>query len=214
MSRFKLVILDFDGTLCDSNNLIVNTMQATIQELGLEYRSREACSKMIGLPLNQCFTDLIPMSEEMGDKCADTYRRIFDENNVPGSVPPFPGVIETIRQLHQEGVAVTIASSRSNRSLMEFVEELHLNDYISYVLGSDDVIHAKPDPEPVLKTLEHYQIDAKDTLVVGDTEFDIKMGVGAGAITCGVTYGNGSIEELQSAGADYIVDSFSDILKL
>lgn len=212
MRKFKLVILDFDGTLGDSNNLITDTMQAVISQLGLEPRTKAECSKMIGLPLKQCFTHLIPMSSEMGDKCTDLYRKIFAENNIPGAVPPFPGVLETLAQLHREGILLSIASSRYHHSLTEFIEEFGISDIISYVLGADDVDKAKPDPESVLKTLDHFGIDAGEALIVGDTEFDIRMGKNAGTSACGVTYGNGTKEELLAAGADYIIDKFSSLL--
>ena len=86
----KTVILDFDGTLGDSYNIITKTMMQTIAELGLEYRTPEECAKTIGLPLSVCFTSIIPMTDEMGKKCTETYRRIFNENNIPGAVTPFP----------------------------------------------------------------------------------------------------------------------------
>ena len=73
----KLVILDFDGTIADTQALITTTMMQTIEALGLESRTREECARMIGLPLKETFTRLIPMSDEMGDMCEATYRRLF-----------------------------------------------------------------------------------------------------------------------------------------
>ena len=82
------------------------------------------------------------------------------------------------------------------------------------MLGADDVTKAKPDPEPVLLTLRKLGFSASRTLVVGDMPFDILMGRGAGAKTCGVTYGNSSREELQVSGADYVIDDFANLLDL
>ena len=169
----KLVILDFDGTLADTRGLIIMTMQQTIALLGLEPRTDDQCAAMIGLPLKQAFTDLIPMTDEMGEQCAATYRRIFNENNAVYTVPAFPNVLETLRLLSQKGYTLTIASSRSHRSLMEFVEDMNLQEVIAYVLGADDVIQAKPNPEPVLKTLEKFGFTPDEALVVGDTWYDI-----------------------------------------
>ena len=207
----KLVILDFDGTLADTRGLIIMTMQQTIALLGLEPRTDDQCAAMIGLPLKQAFTDLIPMTDEMGEQCAATYRRIFNENNTVYTVPAFPNVLETLHLLSQKGYTLTIASSRSHRSLMEFVEDMNLQEVIAYVLGADDVIQAKPNPEPVLKTLEKFGCTPNEALVVGDTWYDIEMGRRAGVRTCGVTYGNGSREELLNAGADFLIDDFSEL---
>ena len=207
----KLVILDFDGTLADTRGLIIMTMQQTIALLGLEPRTDDQCAAMIGLPLKQAFTDLIPMTDEMGEQCAATYRRIFNENNAVYTVPAFPNVLETLRLLSQKGYTLTIASSRSHRSLMEFVEDMNLQEVIAYVLGADDVIQAKPNPEPVLNTLEKFGCTPDEALVVGDTWYDIEMGRRASVRTCGVTYGNGSREELLNAGADFLIDDFSEL---
>ena len=210
----KLIILDFDGTLADTRGLIVKTMQQTLEALGLESRTDDQCAAMIGLPLKQAFTDLIPMTDEMGERCVETYRRIFNENNALYVIPTFPHVIETLHLLHEQGYTLTIASSRSNRSLMEFVNDMHLNEIIPYVLGAEDVTRAKPHPEPVLKTLEDYGCKAEDALVVGDTWYDIEMGRQAGVRTCGVTYGNGTREELVDAGADFLIDDFGELVSI
>ena len=210
----KLIILDFDGTLADTRSLIVMTMQQTIQELELEPRTDDQCAAMIGLPLKEAFTTLIPMTDEMGSRCAETYRRIFNENNAVYQVPAFPNVIETLRRLSQEGYRLTIASSRSHRSLLEFIESMNLQEVLTFVLGADDVIQAKPHPEPVLRTLEKFGCQASEALVVGDTAYDIEMGRRAGARTCGVTYGNGSRAELARAGADFLIDDFGELLDI
>ena len=211
MKKIKLIILDFDGTLADTRGLIVKTMQQTLEALGLESRTDEQCASMIGLPLKQAFTDLIPMSDEMGGQCVETYRKIFNENNALYVIPTFPHVMETLYKLHEQGYILTIASSRSNRSLREFVNDMDLNDVIPYVLGAEDVTRAKPHPDPVLQTLETFGCKAEDALVVGDTWYDIEMGKRAGVKTCGVTYGNGTREELIQAGADYLVDDFGKL---
>ena len=207
----KLIILDFDGTLADTRGLIVMTMQQTIQELGLEPRTDDQCAAMIGLPLKQAFTDLIPMTDAMGDLCVDTYRKIFKENNTNYTAPAFPNVLETLQLLSDKGFTLTIASSRSHWSLMEFVESMNLQEVMSYILGGDDVTQAKPNPEPVLKTLEIFGCTPDEALVVGDTWYDIEMGRRAGVRTCGVTYGNGTREELLNAGADFLIDDFEEL---
>ena len=207
----KLIILDFDGTLADTRSLIVKTMQQTLLALGLEFRTDDQCTAMIGLPLKQAFTNLMPLTGEMGERCAETYRRIFNENNAVYTVPAFPNVLETLHRLSEKGYILTIASSRSHRSLMEFVEDMHLNEVIPYVLGADDVTQAKPHPEPVLKTLEAFGCKPEDAIVVGDTWYDIEMGRRAGVRTCGVTYGNGTRQELTDAGADWLIDDFGEL---
>ena len=87
-------------------------------------------------------------------------------------------------------------------------------DYVSYILGADDVKEAKPKPEPVLKALAKTHFDASETLVVGDMAVDIQMGANAGAKTCGVTWGNGTRDELERVGATFIIDRIEDLIEI
>ena len=89
-----------------------------------------------------------------------------------------------------------------------------ITDYISYLIGADDVQEAKPKPEPVLKTLVAMHYTANETLVVGDMAVDILMGANAGAKTCGVTWGNGTREEFKEAGADFIIDRMEELIRI
>ena len=210
----KLVILDFDGTMADTRSLIVRTMQKVIATLHLDKRTDEECAAMIGLPLRETFTTLLPTSKEQGQECERLYREIFAASDPIKSVQLFPKVLETIAALHSKGITLTIASSRGHESLDAYVEEMHLAPYIHYVLGAEDVEHAKPQPDAVLKTLKELGFTPEETLVVGDMTYDILMGSRAGAHTCGVTYGNGTREELLSVNAESIIDDFEQLLTI
>ena len=211
----KLIIFDFDGTLGDTRRNIVTTMQMTFAELHLPNRSEEACAATIGLPLEGCFQTLFPeLSEQAVLTCAETYRRIFAENLQTMNPNPFPGVVETLKRLKQQGHTLTIASSRFHASLEELTRNMGMADAFSLLVGSNDVKQAKPNPEPVLNTLKALHFDASQTLVVGDMAVDILMGANAGAKTCGVTWGNGTREELESAGATFIINRIEEIEKV
>ena len=208
----KIAILDFDGTLGDTTALIVRTTQAAIRELGLPERSDEQCAAMIGLRLVEIPPVLFPEHEVDRELYAATYRRIFNEFNTEGAVELYQHVMETLKELKRRGIILTIASSRSNASLTEYINNLGLASTITYILGANDVKEGKPNPEAVLKTLEAHGIPADEAIVVGDTVFDIDMGRNAGVKTCGVTYGNGSRESLSNA--DWLIDDFGKLLEL
>lgn len=211
MENIRIMILDFDGTLGDTAGVIVKTMQATIKELGLPSRSDEQCAAMIGLRLIEIPPVLFPECELDGEYYASTYRRLFHDFNTDGAVELYPNVLETLVELKKRGIILTIASSRSKASLTEYVSALGLESVISFVLGADDVKDGKPAPEAVNRTLEEFGFLPEEALVVGDTTFDIQMGKAAGTRTCGVTYGNGSIESL--ADADRIIDDLRELLR-
>lgn len=210
----QLVILDFDGTLADTQPLIVSSLQRTISALHLPSRTDDECKAIIGLPLKECFTTLLGVDDEMAERCAEVYRRVFDEDNHPGVVTLFPHVLETLTTLHDRGLQLAICSSRARPTLDGFVRTFQLEDYFSMIIGANDVQHHKPNPEPVQVILKQLNICPEETLVVGDANYDILMGRNAGCRTCGVTYGNQSSVDLCAAGAEWLIDDFADLLRL
>lgn len=210
----QLIILDFDGTLADTRANIVRTLQASMHQLDLPVADEAACASTIGLKLDDACRHLYPDGPaDLPDRFVETYREIFFRNKESLVPAPFPHVLPTLRQLRQRGVVLTIASSRGMGSLQAFIDAMGLRNCISYVLGADSVEHTKPHPEPVLRTLCETGIDAAHTLVVGDMPVDILMGRNAGVQTCGVTYGNATRDQLQAAGADFLIDDFAELLR-
>lgn len=212
MAETKILILDFDGTLGDTVGVIVQTMQATIRELGLPARTDKECASMIGLRLIDIPPVLFPECNLDGEFYAQTYRRLFHIYNTAGAVELYPNVIETLTELKNRGLVLTIASSRSKASLTNYIKDLGIEALISYVLGADDVVEGKPNPEPVNRTLEKFGFKPEEAIVVGDTVFDVDMGKNAGTKTCGVTYGNGSRESISAA--DWVIDDFGNLLEI
>ena len=223
----KYIIFDFDGTIGDSQSLIVKTLQDTMRARKLEVKSDEACAKTIGLRLDEAFVSLFGMSDEEGMECAATYREIFLENKMTMIVQPFPHVIETLRELHRCGFVLGMASSRNHCSLDGYVHQMQLEDIFSSIVAGDDVEHVKPAPDMVFMALGEMKgmknpvtsVEAGDVedmldevLVVGDMTFDVDMAHNAGCKACAVTYGNGTREQL--ASAEFIIDDFAELLGL
>lgn len=223
----KYIIFDFDGTIGDSQSLIVKTLQDTMRARKLEVKSDEACAKTIGLRLDEAFVSLFGMSAEEGMECAATYREIFLDNKKTMIVQPFPHVIETLRELHRRGYILGMASSRNHCSLDGYVKQMQLEDIFSSIVAGDDVEHVKPAPDMVFMALGEMKgmknpvtsAEAGDVedmldevLVVGDMTFDVDMAHNAGCKACAVTYGNGTREQL--ASAEFIIDDFAELLGL
>ena len=223
----KYIIFNFDGTIGDSQSLIVKTLQDTMRARKLEVKSDEACAKTIGLRLDEAFVSLFGMSAEEGMACAATYREIFLDNKKTMIVQPFPHVIETLRALHRQGYVLGMASSRNHCSLDGYVKQMQLEDIFSSIVAGDDVEHVKPAPDMVFKALgemlgmknpgasaedENIKDVLAETLVVGDMNFDVDMAHHAGCKACAVIYGNGTREQL--ASAEFIIDDFAELLEL
>lgn len=208
----RLIILDFDGTLADTQPIIIASIQATLKELHLPERTDAECRSIIGLPLRECFTTLCGVGDDLAERCADVYRRVFDELNTDGTVRLFPHVLETLTALHDRGLQLAICSSRGRPTLEGFVKTFHLERYVSMVVSANDVEHHKPHPEPVQQILAALGVVPGEAVVVGDASYDILMGRAAGCRTVGVTYGNQSAADLRAAGADHLIDDFADLL--
>lgn len=210
--NMNYVIFDFDGTIGDSQALIVKTLQDTMRKRHLEVKSDAECAATIGLRLDEAFVQLFDLTPEEGMACANTYRDIFEENKQQLIVQPFPHVLDTIHALHRQGYQLAIASSRGSDSLLGYVKQMQIEDCISTIVAGDYVEHVKPAPDMVLKALEAMRGTVEETLVVGDMTYDVDMAHNAGAKACAVTYGNGTREEL--ASADYVIDDFSQLLEI
>ena len=212
MLHTKLCIFDFDGTLADTESVIIKTMQATIKELALPARTDEQCASMIGLRMVEILPELFPECEIEFDLYAQTYKKCFDMINAVEPVQLYPNVLETLQELKSRGIVLTVASSRSNPSLNDYIRNLNLTDLISLVLSANDVNEGKPNPEAINRTLSEFGFNCDEAIMVGDTMFDIRMGVNAGCRTCGVTYGVGSPESLSEA--TWLIDDFKKLLTL
>lgn len=211
--RPKLIIFDFDGTLGDTRQNIIMTLQRTMRERNLELRDEATCASTIGLTLHDSFLRMYPgMGDDEAAECVKHYRDIFYQS-IDECIPKlFGGVAWTLERLREQDIVLSIASSRSSPSLLLFMRSMGIAEMFSYVLGSDNVLGHKPDPEPVLKTLRELGFKPSEALVVGDMPVDIEMAHNAGVRAVGVSYGNATQEELEAAGADVVIDDLAQLL--
>ena len=214
MSLIKNIIFDFDGTLADTSKLIVATMQKSIQDYGLPYRNEEQIKSTIGIRLEEIPSILWPSIKGLGEPFAAVYRKNFETLKDKIPVTLFPGIKETLSRLKKEGFEMSVATSRSHRSVEELTEHLGIRDCFVYLLGGDDVKEGKPAPESINRILSVTGGNSNDTMMVGDMNVDIIMGKNAGVKTCGVTYGNGKAKELEEAGADFIISDFKQLIEI
>ena len=212
---YKNFLFDFDGTLADTSQGIIRTVQGTLERMGFPSADPTAIIETIGLPLPDCFRRATATPEARIQEATDIYREIFPALALE-HITLFPQVLETLALLHGRGIRMAIVSSRHHMSLDPLVKQLGIIRHIplGQVFGEDEALRPKPAPDLTLKVLDAMHLDAADTLVVGDTIYDLQMGSSAGCHTCGVTYGNQSREQLLTASPDHLIDHFAQLAAL
>jgi len=213
--KYRNILFDFDGTLADTRQGIVRTVQGTLQRMSLPPADPKAVAATIGLPLTECFRRATSTPQERLDEAAAIYREIFPFLALD-HITLFPSVLETLCQLQRQGTTMAIVSSRHHMSLDPLVTRLSIIDYIplNRVYGEDESLRPKPAPDLALKILADLALKPQETLVVGDTVYDLQMGAAAGCATCGVTYGNQTAVQLRTATPHHLIDSLADLLLL
>ena len=206
----KNILFDFDGTLADTAQGIVETLRESFVRLGRPVPKEEEMVATIGRPLWKAFQTLGKMTDDEAHRAVDIYGGLFMKYEIP-NIRMFPGVAAMLEQLAERGIRMAIVTSRDRHSLDLILQNNGIDKYFETEVTVDDHLTPKPAPDMVLALLERMEIQADETLVVGDTTFDIEMGNRAGCRPCAVTWGNHSREVLASVCPDMIIDELDSL---
>ena len=208
----RLVIFDVDGTLVDSQAVILAAMNAAFDSQGLASPDRAAVLGIVGLSLDQAVWRLAPdHAPEVRARLVDGYKASYHAHRAQHGAavgsPLFPGARELVETLaNTPGTLLGVATGKSRRGLDALLSDHGLIHHFATLQVADD--HpSKPDPSMVLACLRETGIAAGDAVMVGDTDFDIDMGRAAGVRTVGVQWGYHPVERL--ARADLLIDRFA-----
>lgn len=178
--KITTVVFDFDGTIADTNQLIVDSWQAV-------YRARRGCEGDVntimatfGEPLYETMGKLFPefdIEESVG-----IYRG-YQKDIFLETITDFPGMIDLMKGLKEEGYKVGIATSRLKASTMQGLEKFELHDVVDALVTVEDTDKHKPDPEPALICLKKLNSSPEESIMVGDSAFDMGCGKNAGMTT-------------------------------
>jgi len=211
----KLIIFDCDGTLVDSQHMILTAMTAAYGAHGIPLPKREVLLSVIGLSLVEAFTKLGEGLEAFpAATMAEHYREAFHAMRAPGAPvePLYPGAAAALADLaRREDVVLGIATGKSQRGVRLVLGHHGLLDHFITIKTADDA-PSKPDPGMVLAAMREAGAEAESTIVVGDTVYDIAMARAAGAAGVGVTWGYHPGAALERAGALAVVDRFANLV--
>ncbi len=208
MKTYKLLIFDWDGTLMNSQNRIVSSFQAASIEVGLEPRAQEHISYLIGLSLPNLIKQLYPeATEQQRIELANRYREHFLHKN-PFATTLFPNVAETLHTLHQQGYQLAIATGKSRIGLNRDLAETQLQTLFDSTRCAEET-QAKPHPQMLHEIMDELATLPPETVMIGDTTYDLQMAQAAGVDAVAVTYGAHSKVELSNCHPKVCLDNLA-----
>jgi len=211
-ARYDLLVLDFDGTLADSQAILVGLVNDVLETRGHRRADEMVVGSSIGLPLEQVFERAVPAADSaaISALCAH-YRRVADSPEFVRQFRLYPGVAATLAALRAAGIRLVIGTSKGRATTTDIIRHCAIADVIDAVVGGDCVTYGKPHPEMVRHAQGLVGAAPARTLMVGDTSFDIEMGQAAGVATCAVTYGMHAAAALRQLRPDFVIDRFEEL---
>jgi phosphoglycolate phosphatase len=209
----RLIVFDCDGTLVDSQQLIVEAARRTLLAHDLEPLEANAVRAVIGLSLELALAQLVPDADErMLISLVATYRTTWRLLRTQGVLEPlFPRTREVLGTLDRDGHLLGVATGKSRSGLLEVLDHHGLTGlFMSFQTA--DRHPSKPHPSMLREAMRETGSAPAETLMVGDTSFDMAMARAAGARAIGVAWGYHPPELLEAAGAELILEDFDQLL--
>ena len=212
MKNYDAYIFDFDYTLADVTEPVVQSFLYALEKMNLQKSSRQDIINTIGIPIGESYTILTEDDSEEGIELFKKYQKEkSDEITVPNTV--FIGDAKEVLQiLKNRGKKIGIVSSRWGQRINDIFENLNSRELIDFIIGTEHVENYKPNPEGLFKMID--MIDAKNPLYIGDSYIDAQAAQNAKIDFVGVTTGTTSREKLESYPHISVLDDLKDLLNV
>ena len=215
MANYKVVMLDFDGTIARTIPAILHASERMLNMHGYEIDPVQV-ERNFGLALPEafrCFANDPTIDDETIEQMIVEFNDIYKRECEP-LIELFDGVAEALDTMKRAGVTLLIASNNIRSVLERLTTRLNIAQYFDGIICADDVVNTKPSPDIALLALERYGVKGNEALVVGDSTYDMEMGRGADCHLCGVSFGSHTPEMLRDKGAHYVIDHYSELRKI
>ena len=212
-SPLKLAVFDCDGTLVDSLHSIVTSMDSAFEAHGLPRPGPDKVKRIVGLPLDTAVAILAPeLDEKAVTSVREGYRDFFLDLRRKDEVhePLFPGALEAIERLEGDGWLLGVATGKGYQGLLHTLSSHGLEKRF-VTLQTADKAPGKPHPGMLMNAMTEAGVENVDTVMIGDTTFDMEMAVNAGTLALGVAWGYHEEDELRSTGASSVIRSFDEL---
>lgn len=216
MTDTKLVIFDCDGTLVDSQHQIVHAMESAFSSLMLPIPTRQQIRGIIGLSLQEAINTLAgEMEPDTQSELRDNFRRAYQSTHAYDAdrvEPLYPGVRTALEHLQSEGFLLAVATGNSMRGLERILAAHELKEHF-ISLQTADFHPSKPHPSMVHIAMSDAGAQPAQTVVIGDTTYDMQMARAAGVGALGISWGYHDSDDLHKAGAHAVVDDMNSLQK-
>lgn len=212
MNTYDTVLFDLDGTLTESGEGIIKSVQYALEQFGIVEADTERLREFVGPPLVGSFQKFYHFDQEQAKQALAYYRERFSTIGIFENAL-YPGVKEMLDALYGKGVHLALASSKPEKYVLQILEHFQIASYFSVVTGStmDDKRTKKVDMiEETLKRLGK-ETEREKVLMVGDTEHDVIGAKEAGIDCAAVTYGYGTLEEIEMEEPVLIAGSVEEL---
>ena len=215
MSSIDTVLFDFDGTVMDTNNVILMSWQHTFMTLRNREEPQENLVKTFGEPLEMTMKKFFP--DVPVEESVNIYRS-FHHDNFSKLIKLFPGMEELITEVKRRGYKTGLVTSRLLRTTMEGLDKYGLKDRFDTIITAEDTTKHKPDPQPINIALEKLGFAAERAVMLGDTTFDMlcakNAGVKAILVSWSLALAGKTAEELGEARPDYIIEKPEELFDI
>ena len=206
----KTILFDLDGTITDSGEGIINCVIYALERFGLPIPERDSLRYFVGPPLHESFIKQGVPAERAEEAVA-----VYRERYVPTGMfenSPYPGIRQVLKTLKSKGHTLYVASSKPEWMCIEILKHFNLDQYFEQICGAT-MDTSRTNKEAVIAYLIEQNGKTDNMIMVGDTKFDV-IGAKFHGIPCvGVSWGYGTVEEMEDAGASSVVYSMDDLLK-
>ena len=205
-------IFDIDGTLVDSNELHVQSWDRAFRHFNKTFPI-EALRDQIGKGSDQYLPEFLTPDEfaRFGKQLDDYRSEIFRKEYLP-KVRPFPKVKELLARIKKDGKRIVLASSGKKKDTEYYIDLLKIDNLIDGYTSADDAERSKPAPDIFAASVDKFKLARKETIVIGDTRFDVEAAARTGLETIGVTCGGTDGNILRAAGAIAVYQDPEDLL--
>jgi pyrophosphatase PpaX len=209
-NNINTILFDLDGTLIDTNELIISTYLHTLEKYFPGKYKRQDVLPFLGPTLHEVFGAMDP---ERVEEMVLEYRT-YNLANHDALVKEFVGVMETIETLKKKGYKLAIVTTKREDVAFKGLRLMKLDSFFDVMIAYDHVKKVKPDPEPIFLALEKLDSKPEGTLMVGDNFHDVLAGKNAGTKTAGVAWTIKGRDYLAKYEPDFMLENMTDLLSI